>query len=450
MNFMHPGCHVHFIGIGGISMSALANILKANHVQVTGSDISNSRMIEKLKANGIPIDIPHQINEIKQADLVVYTAAIAKNNCELIYAKEQGIPCWERPVMLGKIMAHFPISMGISGTHGKTTVTSMLSHITLKAGLDPTLLVGGELPDIDGNLRIGKSDYFVTEACEYVDSFLNFHPSISFILNIEEDHLDYFSGIEQIKQSFRQYAEQTSKLVIAWGEDENIKAALQGISVPVTTFGAGCDYEAKDICTGEGTTYTLYHKGTPVCPVSLPVPGLHNVKNSLAALAGADALGIPLSEAAGFLEDFSGAKRRFEYKGTKNGIAVYDDYAHHPTEIEATLRAAKQKEYGTMWCVFQPHTYSRTKALFPQFVQTLSKADRVIITDIYAAREKDMGLVHASQLADEISGAIYLSSFSEIADYLNKHAKSGDLVMTIGAGTIYQAGEMFLKEEPFS
>ncbi len=445
MNFMRPGCHVHFIGIGGISMSALANILKSNGVQVTGSDICNSHMIEKIKNNGIPVDIPHQIHHISQADLVVYTAAIAKDNCELLYAQEHGIPCWERPVMLGKIMAHYPISLGISGTHGKTTVTSMLSHITLKAGLDPTLLVGGELADIDGNLRIGSSDYFITEACEYVDSFLNFFPAISIILNIEEDHLDYFSGIEQIKKSFRQFARQTSRLVIAYGEDDNIASALQGISVPVITYGAGCDYEAKEIRTGDQTVYTLYHKGKPVCPVTLSVPGIHNVNNSLAALAGADALGIPLSQAAQFLEDFTGAKRRFEYKGSKNGIAVFDDYAHHPTEIEATLRAAKQKDHGTMWCVFQPHTYTRTKALFSQFVNVLSKAERVIFTDIYAAREKDTGIVHASQLADAIPGARYISSFPEIVRFLNDNAKPGDMIMTIGAGTVYQVGDLFLK-----
>ncbi len=443
MNFMQKGCHVHFIGIGGISMSALANILKSNQVKVTGSDISESDMVKKLKASGISVDVPHQINEIKNADLVVYTAAIAKDNCELLYAKEQHIPCWERPVMLGKIMAHYPVSMGVSGTHGKTTVTSMLSHILLRADFDPTLLVGGELPDIDGNLKIGQSDYFVTEACEYVDSFLNFHPTISFILNIEEDHLDYFSGIEQIKKSFRQYAKQTTGTVIACGEDENIKSALEGI--PFISFGAGCDYEARDIKTGDRTEYTLYRKGNPICSVSLPVPGMHNVNNSLAALAGADILGIPLKAAADYLEDFTGAKRRFEYKGNKNGIDVYDDYAHHPTEIQATLKAAKQKNYNTMWCIFQPHTYTRTKALFDEFITALSKAEKLILTDIYAAREPDTGLVHSAQLAEQIPGSVYLSTFPEIKEYLEQNAKPGDMVMTIGAGTVYQAGELFLK-----
>ncbi|MBE7043750.1 MAG: UDP-N-acetylmuramate--L-alanine ligase, partial [Ruminococcaceae bacterium] len=237
----------------------------------------------------------------------------------------------------------------------------------------------------------------------------------------------------------------TSRLIVANGEDENIKAALEGISVPVTTFGIGCDFEARDIKAGNQTEYTLYYKGTPVCPVTLPVPGMHNVNNSLAALAGAHALGISLEEAATFLADFCGAKRRFEYKGNKNGIDVYDDYAHHPTEIEATLKAAKQKEYNRMWCIFQPHTYTRTKALFDEFVTALSKAENVIIADIYAAREPDTGLVHSSQLAQQIPGAIYLSTFSEIKQYLDEHTKSGDMVMTIGAGTIYQAGELFLK-----
>ena len=445
MNFMQNGCHVHFVGIGGISMSALANILKSNHVRVTGSDITESPMVKKLKANGIEVDVPHQVNLIQGADLVVYTAAIAKDNCELVYAKEQNIPCWERPVMLGKIMAHYPISVGVSGTHGKTTVTSMLSHILLRADSDPTLLIGGELPDIDGNLRIGKSDYFVTEACEYVDSFLNFHPAFSLILNIEEDHLDYFSGIEQIRQSFRQYAEQTGQTVIANGEDENISKALKGISVPVITFGSGCNYEARDVQMGQATTYKLYYEGSEICTVTLPVPGMHNVNNSLAAIACAHLLGIELLDAASYLEDFSGAKRRFEYKGTKDGIEVYDDYAHHPTEIEATLKAASQKQCNTFWCIFQPHTYTRTKALFDEFAETLSKADKLIITDIYAAREPDTGLVHSSQLAEKIPGAVYLSTFEEVNSYLKENAKKGDLIMTVGAGTVYQIGEQFLK-----
>lgn len=444
MDFMNANCHVHFIGIGGISMSALATILKAKGVQVTGSDISQSHMVEKLMKTGIPVDVPHQVNLIRKADLVVYTAAISDDNCELVYAKKAGIPCWERPVMLGKIMAHFPISVGVSGTHGKTTVTSMLSHISLRAQLDPTLLVGGELQEIDGNLRIGHSKYFITEACEYVDSFLNFHPAISLILNIEKDHLDYFSGLEQIKRSFRQYAEQTSGLVIALGESEAVRSALAGISTPVTTFGDGCDYEARDLSLQDGIRYTLYHNGKPICPVALPIPGKHNVYNSLAALAGADALGIPLPQAAAYLSDFQSAKRRFEWKGTVNGVEVYDDYAHHPTEIKATLQAAAQTPCNHMWCIFQPHTYTRTKTLFEEFKEALSHADKLIITDIYAAREPDTGLVHSSQLAAEIPGAIYLSTFPEIVTYLQEHAKPGDMVMTIGAGTVYQIGELLL------
>lgn len=447
MKPIQEGSHVHFIGIGGISMSALAFILKSNRITVTGSDISDSNMVKKLRDAGISVDIPHQINEIKTADLVVYTAAIAKDNCELVYASEHGIPCWERPVMLGKLMSQYPVSMGVSGTHGKTTVTSMLSHILLRAQLDPTLLVGGELPDIDGNFRIGASEYFLTEACEYVDSFLNFYPEISFILNIEEDHLDYFSGIEQIKQSFRQYANQTSRLVIACGEDENVKKALEGIAVPVVTFGQDGDFEAKDVTMEKNTSYMLYRYGKPICQVILSVSGIHNINNSLAALAGADALGIPLEDAASYLKDFNGVKRRFEFKGSKNGIDVYDDYAHHPTEIEATLKAAEQKGYSTMWCVFQPHTYTRTKALFPEFVQALSKAQKLIVTDIYAAREPDTGLVHSSQLAEQIPGAVYLSTFAEIKQYLKDSAKPGDMIMTIGAGSVYQVGELFLSRD---
>lgn len=445
-HLIHSDRHVHFVGIGGISMSALAKILKASQCKVTGSDINRSHTVKELEEAGIPVDIPHQVNAIEGAGLVVYTAAVKQDNVELVYAREHNIPCMERAKLLGVLMERYADSVAVAGTHGKTTVTSMISQIVLRTNLDPTVLVGGELSCIGGNLRIGKSSYFISEACEYVDSFLNFHPSISVILNIEEDHLDYFSGIEQIRQSFAQFAAQTKNKIICCGEDENIRLALKDAAVPVTTYGIGdgFDYCAQEIEEGDTTRYTLCKGREPVCAVSLVVSGRHNIKNSLAALACADALGIPLPDAAANLSDFTGAKRRFEYKGVTGGVTVYDDYAHHPTEIQSTLQAASARNYRELWCVFQPHTYTRTRALFDDFTKSFMLADHVIITDIYAAREKDTGLVHAKDLADAIDGAIYLKGFEEIAEYLHKNTQPADMVLTIGAGTVYQIGELFL------
>lgn len=436
--------HIHFVGIGGVSMSGLAKIAKRRGYQVSGSDIQNSAVIEDLETQGIEVDIPHQIRAIEQADLVVHTAAVHEDNVELCYAKERQLPILERAVLLGLLMDQFEQSVAISGTHGKTTATGMLSTILMEVGMDPTVLIGGELPCIQGNVRIGESNCLISEACEYVDSFLQFFPSIAVILNIEEDHLDYFSGIEQIRRSFAQFASQSTNRIIACGQDENVRLALQQENPLFYGIGVDFPFGAREVSYEGGCRYELWKQGEYICPVSLSVSGEHNVKNSLAALACADALGVELSKAAAALQAFGGVKRRFEKKGIREGVLVYDDYAHHPSEIRATLQAVKHLDYQTLWCIFQPHTYTRTKALLDDFAAVLSDAGQVIITDIYAAREPDTGVVHARDLAEKIPNACYLKEFSEVVAFLKQNVSCGDLVLTVGAGTVWQIGELFL------
>lgn len=441
-----PGRHIHFIGIGGVSMSGLAKILNANGIAVTGSDINHSVYTDSLEKSGIKIDYPHTAKLMRGADLVIYTAAVKPDNAEMIYADENNIPKIERAKLLGLIMKNYKRSIAVSGTHGKTTVTSMLAKIMLDAGLDPTVTVGGELSAIGGNLRIGESENFLTEACEYVDSFLNFFPAISLILNIEEDHLDYFSGIEQIKKSFRQFASQTSDVLIACGDDENVKSALNGMEYTTFGFSKNCLYRAENISeNGFYTEYNLIRGNEYLCGVTLSLKGKHNIKNSLAALACADIMGIDINSSAESLNDFKGAKRRLEYKGSRNGFIIYDDYAHHPTEIKATLQAASTMPHSKLWCIFQPHTYTRTKALLDDFANSLKGADRIIITDIYAAREKDTGMVSSKDLATKIDGSIYISSFDDIKSHILENAKANDIVITMGAGTISKISDELLK-----
>ena len=445
-NLISGGRHVHFIGIGGVSMSGLARILHENGVTVTGSDINHSSFTDALEASGVVIDYPHIAKSIKNSDLVVYTAAVKQDNPEMMFATENKIPMIERAKLLGIIMANYKNSIAVSGTHGKTTVTSMLAKILVTADADPTISVGGHLSFIGGNLRTGKSDVFLTEACEYVDSFLNFFPKISLILNVEEDHLDYFSGIEQIKASFRQFASQTSGFVIANGDDENIRSALEDTGYITFGFSDKCDYRACNITEdGFHCSYTLLKSGKAIADVSLSIKGMHNIANSLAALTCADVLGLDIKSAAESLSDFTGAKRRLEYKGSKNGFLIYDDYAHHPTEIRSTLSAAKTLPHNKLWCIFQPHTYTRTKALLDGFAEALPIADKVIITDIYAAREKNTGEISSKDLADKIENSIYISSFDDIKKYVLENARQDDIVITMGAGTVYQIGDSILK-----
>ena len=447
--------HIHFIGIGGISMSGLAEILLSMGYKVSGSDIKVSNITKKLEKMGAKIYPFHSEENIINPDLVVYTAAVREDNPERIKAVRLNIPTIERAVLLGEIMKKYPYSIAISGTHGKTTTTSMVSMIMLEAELDPTIHIGGELDAIGGNTKIGGSRYFIAEACEYVESFLKFHPYLAIVLNIELDHVDYFKDIEHIKASFLKFASliPLDGYLVVCADDSNASSLLDKVDCKKITYGVNSQnamYRAKNIVFDNFgcASYTLIYNNEPVSIIKLSVPGIHNVSNSLAAAASCLAIGCRLDSIKYGLSKFTGTHKRFETKGIIDDIKVIDDYAHHPSEIRATLKAAKQCTHTRIWCIFQPHTYTRTKAFINEFADSFEDADNVIVCDIYAAREKDTGEIHSRVLADKINAvepkAIYIKSFQNIVDYLLKNAAPGALILTMGAGDISKVGEMFL------
>lgn len=450
--------HVHFIGIGGISMSGLAEILLQEGFTVSGSDMKESDMTEILRNLGAKIYIGQKAENITDdIDLVVYTAAIHTNNPEFVEVTRKDIPMLTRAQLLGQIMLNYKYGVAVSGTHGKTTTTSMLSYVLLEAKKDPTISIGGMLDAIGGNIRVGHSDYFVTEACEYTNSYHAFHPYISIILNVDADHLDFFSGIEEIADSFKTFAEilPDNGLLVVNGDMKYYHHVTKDLHCNILTFGInkGNDYSATDIVFDENghPSYTLVVKGETQDRIVLHATGIHNVMNSLSVIAVADFLGIDRSAVKAGLEKCSSAHRRFEHKGvTENGVIIVDDYAHHPTEIAATLAAAKNTPHNDIWCVFQPHTYSRTKALLDEFGKALSTCDHVILADIYAAREKDTGLVSSRDVCDKINAhggqAIYLGDFDSITDYVKKNCKKNDLLITMGAGNVDSIGDVLLKK----
>ena len=455
IDFNHP-CHVHFIGIGGISMSGLAEILMKEGFTVSGSDNKESSLTDHLTDKGAVIFYGQKAsNIIDGINVVVYTAAIHEDNEEFMEAKRQGLPMLSRAELLGQLMTNYDTPIAVSGTHGKTTTTSMLSHIFLAGDMDPTISVGGILKAIHGNIRVGSSGLFVTEACEYTNSFLHFFPKISVILNIDADHLDFFKDLDDIRHSFRLFAEllpEDGTLVIN-GDIENLSYITDGLACRVVTFGreASLDYSASDIQYDEqgNASFDLIRHGIPSGHVTLSVGGEHNVYNALSAIAVADLLGVSAETIQEGLLSFHGTDRRFEYKGEFNGITVIDDYAHHPTEIEATLKSAAHYPHRELWCIFQPHTYTRTKALFDEFAQALSHTDHLILADIYAARETDTLGISSEQLARAAASygcdAIYLPSFDEIEKYVRDHCQSGDLLITMGAGDVVNIGENLLR-----
>ncbi len=448
--------NVHFVGIGGISMSGLAHILLESGYNVTGSDINGSNIIDKLREKGALVSMPHDPKNVENAELVVYTAAVKQDNCEIIRAKELGIPIIDRAEFLGIIMKNYSYGIAISGSHGKTTTTSMVSIIWKNAGLDPTILIGGEIEAIDGNVKVGKSRYFITEACEYYESFLKFYPFIAAILNVEKDHLDYFKDIDHIIAAFKKFAKlvPSAGSLVVCSDNENALNLAKEADCNVLTYGirSKADFTANDIIYDNlgHPTFRVQYKDTDLGVFSLNIPGEHNVLNALASIAIAYNAGISLDIVKESLKEFKGTYRRFDIKGTRNNITIVDDYAHHPTEIRATLQAAKQYPHQKIWCVFQPHTYTRTKTLFDEFSEAFYDADNVIITDIYAAREKDTGLVNSSELVNSINkysaNAIYNNDFKNIADFIAHEAKPGDLVFTMGAGDVFKLGPLILKE----
>ncbi|MFZ5986985.1 MAG: UDP-N-acetylmuramate--L-alanine ligase [Bacillota bacterium] len=450
--------NVHFIGIGGISMSGLSEILMNLGYKVSGSDIKSSNITSKLEKKGIQIYIGHSEKNINNPDLVVYTAAVKENNPELMKARSLGITTVERATLLGEIMKKYPFSVAISGTHGKTTTTSMVSMIMLESAVDPTIHIGGELDAIGGNTRIGGNKYFITEACEYVESFLKFHPYLAIVLNIEADHLDYFKDLEHIKTAFLKFISLVPDdgYVVACVDDENVSSLLDRVSCNKITYGINSKdamWTVEDIVFDKSgcAAFNVLKNKEKVSFIQLKVPGIHNVSNSLAAIAACYTLGCDIPSIKAGLESFTGTHRRFELKGVVDDIKVVDDYAHHPSEIKATLKAARNGNYPKIWSVFQPHTYTRTKMLLDEFSEAFNDADTVLIADIYSAREIDTGEIHSSTLADRIKekgkDAIYLSGFESIVAYLKENAAPGDLILTMGAGDIYKVGEMFLNEK---
>ena len=444
---------IHFIGIGGVSMSSLAKLLFHDGHIISGSDANVSSNTKALEQLGVKVIYKHAAENIGDFDLVVYTAAIHDDNEELRQARANGILTVERCVLLGEMMRGYRYPVNVAGTHGKTTTTSMLASIFLDAHLEPTVSVGGDFNRIDGNLNIGKKEYFICEACEYVESFLQFYPYASILLNIEEDHLDYFRDIEHIKSAFLKFANRTDEngFVVLNGDDENCRAIRSGIQCRTYSFGMGAenDIYAENVAyDSEGhPSFDVIYKGENLGRAELSIKGSHNVRNALAATLCSLLLGVRFDEILLGLKHFGGAKRRFERKGEFRGIAVYDDYAHHPTEIASTRNSLANMKYNHLYFIFQPHTYTRTKALLPEFVKVLSGVNTLIITDIYAAREQNIYGISAKDLADQVEGALYLPDFVQIVDYIRRHAKTGDLVITVGAGNVFQIGETLLKQE---
>lgn len=456
LNFEEP-IHVHFIGIGGISMSGLAEILLEEGFTISGSDAKQSALTDSLVKKGATIYIGQKASNLSiRPALVVYTAAIREDNEEFKAAVDAGIPMLSRAELLGQIMDNYEKSIAVAGTHGKTTTTSMISQILLVAKADPTISVGGILESIGGNIRVGGSEVFITEACEYTNSFLHFHPKYSIITSVEAEHLDFFKDIDDIRRSFHEFAGNTSHdgVLIINGQIEALDQITNNLSCSVTTYGLceNDDFYAKNITYNDHAcgTYTLMHKTEDLGTVSLSVPGKHNVSNSLAAIALCLNLGLPLDVIKKGLLQFGGTKRRFEYKGTKNGITVIDDYAHHPTEVAATLTAARNYPHGRIICVFQPHTYSRTKAFLSDFARVLSMADIVVLADIYAAREKNTIGISSKDLLAELQKngqeSYYFPSFDEIETFLSEKCINNDLLITMGAGDVYLIGEHLLQQ----
>ncbi len=454
INFKKP-IHLHFIGIGGISMSGLAEILLKEGFCISGSDAKESALTDKLTSLGAEIFYGQRASNIMDGvDAVVYTAAIHEDNPEYRAALQRRLPMLTRAQLLGQIMENYARSIAVSGTHGKTTTTSMITHILLEGCCDPTVSVGGILKSINGNTRVGESDVFLTEACEYTNSFLNFYPKYALILNIEEDHMDFFKDLADIRSSFHKFAGNVPNegAVIINGEIENWQEITEGYGCQVITYGLGPSdsYYADNITfnTDGFGNFTLMHGKAKIGAISMKVPGRHNISNAVAACALALEMGIPFDNIQAALAHFDGTARRFEYKGTLKGIDIVDDYAHHPTEITATLTSARNCNHKRIVCVFQPHTYTRTEAFLLQFAKALSLADLVVLADIYAAREQNTIGISSLDLQKEIQKlgreCHYFHSFDEIENFLLKNCINGDLLITMGAGDIVQVGEHLL------
>ena len=449
-HFITPGRRVHLSGIGGVSMCPLAEVLHGMGLVVQGSDMRDSPIVEHLRSLGISVAVGHTAQDIEGAEFLIRTAAIHDDNPEIAAAHQKGIPVFERAEAWGAIMQRYENAICIAGTHGKTTTTAMTTHIFMAAQADPTVMIGGTLPMLHSGYRVGKGDTIILESCEYCNSFLYFFPTVAVVLNIDADHLDFFKDLDDIKHSFRRFAQlvPADGKIVANADDANAMDALKGL--PLFTFGL--DHPAD--CRGENLTWNhglpsfdIVIDGKLYTSLSLHTAGRHNVLNALAAAAAAYVLGIPGEAVKAGLEAFSGAGRRFEYKGEYNGAKIYDDYAHHPGELHALLTAARSMGYQRVICAFQPHTYSRTKALFADFVRELRTVDQVVLAEIFAARETNTIGISSADLAAEIPGSIFCPTLQDVTAQLKKLAQPGDLILTVGAGDIYTAGEALMQNK---
>ena len=445
--YLIPGKHAHLVGIGGVSMRPLGLVLRSMGMQVTGSDMNASVSTDELIAKGIHVCIGHSAENVADADCDIRTAAAHNDNPEIAAARARGIPIFERAQAWGYIMRSYRHAVCVAGTHGKTTTTSMLTHIFMQAGKDPTVMIGGFLPLLGAGHRVGSGDTIILESCEYCNSFLNFFPTTAVILDIDADHLDFFKDLGDVEHSFRRFAELVPEdgLIVANGDDENTVETLAGMSYVSFGFSEKNDVRGKNF-SADFREFDVSCDNKFYCHLHLGVIGRHNVMNALAAAAVAWQAGISGEDTAAALASFTGAGRRLEYKGSYHGADIYDDYAHHPGELHALLDAVRMMGYKRVLCAFQPHTYTRTKALFADFVRELRTVDVAVLTDIYAAREQNMVGVSSLDLANEIPGSVYCPSLPDVTAYLKEAARPGDLILTVGAGDIYRAGVALLQQ----
>lgn len=454
LNILEGKKHIHFIGIGGSGMYPIAQILHSKGYYLTGSDNNETDTLEAVRKLGIPVTLGQCAENIEGADLIVHTAAILADNPELIAARASGVPVLERSELLGIVTSWYDNAVCVSGTHGKTTVTSMLTQIFVSQGMDISAVIGGKLPLIHGSGIAGKSNTMVCESCEFVDTFLKLYPDVAVILNIDADHLDYFKTVENIIKSFRKFASNATKAIIVNGDDKNSMTAVEGLDKEIITFGFNDtnDWYPVNITRVNGLQYDfeLMHKGEKVADITIHVPGRHNVLNAVAACAAAVYSGLPCDKLRSGLEGFRGAQRRFEKIGERKGITVCDDYAHHPAELAVTLRAAKEMGFNNVWALFQPFTFSRTSLLLDDFASALSIADKVVLASIMGGREKNTIGIHTSSLAEKIDGAVFFqeeehdANMKLCAEYVAANAKDGDLILTLGCGDMNKADKMIL------
>ena len=446
-NFLSPGRRGHLIGIGGVSMSSLADVLWGMGIAISGSDMNRNKNVVGLTEKGIPVSIGHKAENItREIEFVVRTAAVHDDNPEIIRAHALGIPVFERTQAWGAISKDYSNALCISGTHGKTTTTSMCTHIMMAADKDPTVMIGGTLPLLNAGHRVGHGNTIIMEACEYYNSFLSLHPTVAVILNVEADHLDFFKDLQDVQHSFREFALRTPEdgYVVANLDDASTMATIRDIPRKIMTFGLSreADVYAENIeFLGANSHFDIMFKGKHFTDVTLHVPGLHNVKNALAATAAAICLGVRPNAVKYGLAGFNGAGRRFEFKGKYNGADVYDDYAHHPGELKALLDTVEGLNYKRCILVFQPHTYTRTAALFEDFVTQLKRPDVLLLAEIFAAREKNTIGISSAALAERVEGAEFYPTFPELEEELKRKAQPGDIILTVGAGDVYKIGE---------